>query len=141
MFRWALRTPQHTIITPRNAHNCPLRVAPHEIVNGGAEPVEVGTSGRSHECRGVELVRSGARKCARHLTRPLEAPVACNDIVQPQNLTRQAALARPRQKAPDPRSVRATRLTKRMREQKGAFAFPEIPVDFLAVSRQVPLEV
>ena len=39
-------------------------------------------------------MRSGARKCARHLTRPLEAPVACNDIVQPQNLTRQAALAR-----------------------------------------------
>ena len=28
-----------------------------------------------------------------------------------------------------------------MREQKGAFAFPEIPVDLLAVSRNVPVEV
>src|ERR1700722_17073997 len=33
-------------------------------------------------------------KCARHLTRPPDAPVTRNDIVQPQNLTRQAALAR-----------------------------------------------
>ena len=86
--------PQHTIITPRIAHNCPLRVAPHEIVNAGAQPVEVGTRVRSGKCRVVELLHGGARKMRAPTIRPPGAPVPRNDIVQPQHFTRQAALAR-----------------------------------------------
>ena len=50
MFQPDLSDPKHTIITPLNAHNYPLRVTPHEVVDAGAKPVEVGIWGRSDEC-------------------------------------------------------------------------------------------
>src|SRR5215475_2611844 len=61
--------------------------------------------------------------------------------MKPQHLARQAALARPRQEIADPRTVRAIGLSERVGEQKRPLAFPEIAVDFLAVSRNVPFEV
>ena len=68
--------------------------------------------------------------CAHWMLPPLR-----DDLMEPQHFARQTALARPRQKAADPRTVSAIGLAERVREQKGPFAFPEIAVDLLAVSR------
>src|ERR1700730_3469526 len=61
--------------------------------------------------------------------------------MEPQHLAGQAALTRPSQEATNPRAVRAIGVLERVREQKGPFPFPEIAVDLLAVSRNVPVEV
>ena len=76
---------------------------------------------------------NAAAACCAHSMPPL----LTNNLMEPQHLARQAALARPRQEAAYPRAVRAIGVAKRVREQKGPFALPEIAVDLLAVSRNV----
>jgi hypothetical protein len=61
--------------------------------------------------------------------------------MEPQHLAQEAALARPRQKAADPSSVRVAGSSQRMRERKGPFPLKEITADLLPVSGKAPLEV
>jgi hypothetical protein len=118
-----------------------LRVPLYQKIDASAQPLEIGARGHAGEGRAVELACRGLCKGGGRLLRPLDTAAARDDLVKPQHLARQAAFARPRQEAADPRSVRAIGVTQRVREQKGPFAFPEITVDFLAVARNIPVEV
>ena len=125
---------------PTGAHK-ELRVSLDEKVDASAQPFEIGTRGHAGECRRVELARCGFCECDGRLLRPLDAAGARDDLLEPQHLARQAALARPRQEVSDPCPVRCIGVAERVREQKGAFAFQQIAVDLLAVSRNVSVEV
>jgi hypothetical protein len=54
--------------------------------------------------------------------------------MEPQYFARQPALTRPRQKIASPRTVGAIGVTQRVRQHNGAFPFPVVAVDFLAIS-------
>src|SRR5215831_15951560 len=118
-----------------------LGIPSHEVVYASAQPFEIGTCWHASECRGVELARRSFCECVSRLLRPLDAAAARDDFVKPQHFAREAALARPGQEAGNPRPVCVMGAVERARQQQGPFALPEVTVDLLAVSRNVPLQV